>query len=109
MPAYFDQIPARRLIADRRALAEALATLPGSGTALRQSATSVLRPALEAGRAEIARRIGETPSAGNVAAAAQAFLTDQLLRVAFDFTTHRLQTLSNPTTAERLTLAAVGG
>ena len=109
MPAYFDQIPGRRLIADRRALTEALESLPGTGTGLRQSATAVLRPALDAGRAEIARRICETPSAGNVAAAGQAFLTDQLLRVAFDFTTQRLQVLSNPTTAERLTLAAVGG
>ena len=105
----FDLIPNRRAIVDRRALSEALDGALSGGPAQRHMATAVLKPALDAGRAEIARRLGETPSAGNAAAAAQAFLADQILRVTYDFTTQRLHRLGNPTTSERLTLAAVGG
>jgi len=105
----FDQIPNRRALIDRRALAECLSALPGDGTALRQASARLLKPALDEGRAEIARRLIEHPSAGNAAAAAQAFLTDQILRLGYDFATQRLHPLSNPTTSERLTLAAVGG
>lgn len=109
MPEHFDQIPNRRALIDRRALAECLSALPGDGTALRQASARLLKPALDEGRAEIARRLIEHPSAGNAAAAAQAFLTDQILRLGYDFATQRLHPLSNPTTSERLTLAAVGG
>ena len=109
MPERFDQISNRRAIIDRRALAEVLAELAGSGTGLRQAGAAVLKPALEAGRIEIAQRLGEHPSQGNTAAAAQAFLTDQILRLLYDFTVERLHKLNNPTTGERLTLAAVGG
>ena len=109
MSERFDQIPNRRALIDRRALAESLSALPGDGTALRQASARLLKPALDEGRAEIARRLIEHPSAGNAAAAAQAFLTDQILRLGYDFATQRLHPLSNPTTSERLTLAAVGG
>lgn len=109
MSERFDQIPNRRALIDRRALAECLSALPGDGTALRQASARLLKPALDEGRAEIARRLIEHPSAGNAAAAAQAFLTDQILRLGYDFATQRLHPLSNPTTSERLTLAAVGG
>ncbi len=104
-----DTIPNRRAIIDRRVLAAALGELTGEGTALRQAGAALLRPALDAGRVEIARRLEEHPSQGAQAAAAQAFLTDQLLRLLYDFTTQRLHRLSNPTTSERLTLMAVGG
>ena len=109
MSERFDQIPNRRALIDRRALAECLSALPGDGTLLRQASARLLKPALDEGRAEIARRLLEHPSAGNAAAAAQAFLTDQILRLGYDFATQRLHPLSNPTTSERLTLAAVGG
>ncbi len=109
MPDRFDTIPNRRAIIDRRIVAEALDALSGSGRALRQASAAMLRPMLDAGRAEIGRRLAERPSRGEDAASAQAFLTDQILRLAYDFTTQRLHTLSNPTTSERLTLIAVGG
>ena len=109
MSERFDQIPNRRALIDRRVLAECLSALPGDGTLLRQASARLLKPALDEGRAEIARRLLEHPSAGNAAAAAQAFLTDQILRLGYDFATQRLHPLSNPTTSERLTLAAVGG
>jgi [protein-PII] uridylyltransferase len=104
------QIPNRRAIIDRRALADALANVEANGeTALRKAATALLKPANEAGRAEIARRIEAHPTDGRAAATAQAFLTDQLLRLVYDFTVQRLYKLNNPTASERLCLAAVGG
>ena len=106
----FDHLPHRRAIIDRRALADELAGVEGKDTsALRQAATAILKRALAAGRAEIATRLLEHPSRGLEAAAAQAFLTDQILRLLFDFTTQRLHRNGNPTAAERLTLIAVGG
>ena len=46
---------------------------------------------------------------GTETAAAYAFLTDQILRLAYDFTSSRLYPLANPTASERLLLIAVGG
>jgi [protein-PII] uridylyltransferase len=106
----FEHLPNRRAIADRRILAERLAALPGTDVAaLRVQASTILKDALAAGRAEIARRLAAHPSRGLEAANAQAYLIDQLLVVLADFTTHRLYPLSNPTAAERLVLLAVGG
>ncbi len=106
----FEQLPNRRAIIDRRALADALAALEGRGDAqLRRGATAVLKAALDAGRAEIARRLSEHPSRGLEAANAQAYLVDQIIVALADFTTTRLYLLSNPTASERLLLIAVGG
>ncbi|WP_156680013.1 [protein-PII] uridylyltransferase [Sphingomonas profundi] len=111
MSTRFDTLPNRRAIIDRREMADALAALAAErdASAMRQQATPLLRAALDAGRAEIAGRLAAQPTRGNEAAAAYAFLTDQLLRLIFDFTTQRLYPLNNPTAAERLTLMAVGG
>ncbi|MGV3479078.1 MAG: [protein-PII] uridylyltransferase [Sphingobium sp.] len=111
MPARFDSLSNRRRIVDRRALSDALAALPETGGAAKQRPVMValLREALDAGRAEIARRLAENPSRGTDAASAQAFLTDQILRLIFDFTTQRLYPINNPTASERLALLAVGG
>ena len=107
MSSRFETIVNRRAIIDRRALSDALNGLEGKD--LRAQAVALLKPALEAGRTEIARRLSEHPQRGNDAASAQAFLTDQILRLAYDFTTQRLHRLGNPTASERLTLLAVGG
>ncbi|WP_445194040.1 [protein-PII] uridylyltransferase [Sphingomonas sp. Tas61C01] len=105
----FDHLPNRRAIIDRRALAEQIAGIDGAAAALRRAVTAELKAALTAGREEIDRRLRVHPSRGLEAANAQAYLVDQLLRLLFDFTVQRLHPLSNPTTAERLTLLAVGG
>ena len=106
----FENLPQRRAIIDRRALADALAALPGSDPAqLRAAAAPLLRTALAASRAEIAHRLAAQPTHGNEIAASYAFLTDQILRLIFDFTTQRLYPNNNPTAGERLALAAVGG
>ena len=110
MSSRFDQLPNRRAIIDRRSLADVLGSLEGrDATALRNASTALLKPALDAGRAEIAARLVEHPHAGREAASGQAFLVDQILRLIFDFTTQRLYPLNNPTASERLTLIAVGG
>ncbi|MEO5938400.1 MAG: [protein-PII] uridylyltransferase [Sphingomonas sp.] len=110
MPSRFATLPNRRAIIDRRTLAETLAAIEGSDRAkLRQAATRELKAALTAGRAEIEARLIAHPSRGLEIAASQAFLIDQILRLLYDFTVQRLYPLSNPTSAERLTLLAVGG
>ncbi|MCW3836495.1 [protein-PII] uridylyltransferase [Sphingomonas canadensis] len=109
MPARFDTLPNRRAIIDRRTIADRLAELEGDPIALRRQATVLLKEALEAGRAEIRERLIAFPARGLETAAAGAFLTDQLLRLLWDFTVSRLHRNSNPSTAERMVLIAVGG
>jgi [protein-PII] uridylyltransferase len=103
MSARFLAIPGQREIVDRRAIAGRLEA------ADRKGAAAILKEALGRGRAEIARRLAEKPYAGTEAASAYAFLTDQILRLAYDFVTQRLHPVANPTTSERLLLMAVGG
>ncbi len=103
----FDLIADRRAIIDRRALADLLAALPADH--LLPAATVLLRDALAAGRDEVARRLEAAPSRGRSAAAATAFLHDQLLRLAFDLVTTRLYPNPNPTASERIALVGLGG
>ncbi len=110
MASRFDSIEKRRAIIDRRGLSDALDGITEADTTKARAAlVAVLKPALEAGRAEIALRLSASPRAGRETAAAYAFLTDQLLRLIFDFTSQRLYPQGNPTQSERLTLIAVGG
>lgn len=102
-------VPNRRAIIDRRALSDALDALDEAGPKLRNAAVALLKQALDDGRREIATRLAAHPSRGLEAAAGQAFLIDQLLRLIYDFTTKRLYPNSNPTAGERICLLAVGG
>ncbi len=106
-----DRVPRRREIIDRRAVAgavhDALAGAPPE--ARRAALVPVLRTALEAGRRVIAARVAAAPGRGLEHAAAQSFLADQIIRLAYEATTTRLYPLDNPTLAERIALVAVGG
>jgi [protein-PII] uridylyltransferase len=106
-----DRVPDRRLLIDRRAVADriaaAAADAPGEGR--RAAVVQILAEALSAGRADMERRIEATPGKGMELAAAQCFLADQLVRLAFEATTTHLYPLDNPTLAERIALVAVGG
>lgn len=108
MAGRFDSIANRRAIIDRRALSDTLGAIEGDAAALRKAATAVLKDALLAGRAEIARRLAEHPSHGLESAAAGAFLIDQLLRLIWDFTFDRLQP-ADSASRQRMVLLAVGG
>jgi [protein-PII] uridylyltransferase len=111
MSVLYENVPSRRALIDRRLVTEAvetaLATAPADGR--RQAVAMVLKDALEGGRAEIKRRILATPGRGLEIATAQSFLTDQILRIAFDAAVHHLYGRDNPSTAERICLVAVGG
>jgi [protein-PII] uridylyltransferase len=107
-----DAIHNRRAIIDRRALADQLAEALAACDRFedrRKLLADTLRQALAAGRAELALRLEAHPGRGLEMAAAQSFLTDQLLRLACDTVVTSLYPLANPTQAERLALAAVGG
>lgn len=108
----FSQIDHRRAIIDRRhvaALLDAAASANADRAARRRALVAVLKAALEAGRAEIARRLLAEPSAGRASASATAFLIDQIVRLSHDFTVDHLYPASNRSAGERLTLIAVGG
>ncbi len=79
------------------------------GTKARPHVVPLLRQALDNGRAEIARRLTERPTAGHDIAEAQAFLIDQLVRVIHDHVVADVYPSGNRSTGERLTLMAVGG
>ena len=110
MTSRIEGLTQRRAIIDRRVIGDLLAAIDASApSVLRARATAILKDALDHGRAEIARRLRLHPSRGLEVAAAQAFLTDQLIRLLYDFVTERLYPLGSPTTAERLVVLAVGG
>ncbi|KAB7646400.1 [protein-PII] uridylyltransferase [Polymorphobacter fuscus] len=107
-----DTIPNRRGIIDRRALVDQLAeAMPGAQgyEARRAVLATTLRAALAQGRAELHRRLHNTPAKGLELASAQAFLVDQLLRILFDSVVTDLYPATNRTSSERLALVAVGG
>jgi len=98
------QVEHQRAIIDRRAVADRLAALR-SGKSLAPEATSILRNALEYGRAAIAMRLDKEPGNGRAAAQATAFLHDQLVRLAYDFAAARI--LEQP--ASGLAIVGLGG
>jgi [Protein-PII] uridylyltransferase len=105
------RIPFPRRVIDRRDLVERIeAAVTDKGAAkARPAIVELLRAAQEDGRAEIARRLLEKPSAGHEVAEAQAFLTDQLVRIIHDHVTENVYPAPNRSKGERLTLMAVGG
>lgn len=104
------RVPGQRAIIDRRALADEIAALHAAGgEGARADIVKALRRALDAGRAELERRLAETPSAGHDVTGGYSFLTDQMLRVIHDHVTTHLYPAPNRTSGERLAILAVGG
>ncbi|HSQ99727.1 MAG TPA: [protein-PII] uridylyltransferase [Sphingomicrobium sp.] len=99
----FLDIDNRRAIIDRRAVADRLAQIGAEKAAAH--AVSILRGALEYGRAEVGKRLALEPGNGRAAARATAFLHDQLVRLAYDFVAARLVTQP----LEGLALVGLGG
>ncbi|GAA5055539.1 [protein-PII] uridylyltransferase [Erythrobacter westpacificensis] len=75
----------------------------------RQAIVDELRAALDAGRAELARRLEEKPGSGHESAYGHAFLTDQLIRIVHDHVIDDVYPVANRSSGERLALIAVGG
>ena len=105
------RISNQRAIIDRRSLGEAIAVAvcDNGGPAARPRVVELLRQALADGRAEIARRLAEKPTAGHDCAEAQSFLVDQLIRIIHDHVIGDIYRSSNRSSGERLTIMAVGG
>ncbi|WP_375291688.1 [protein-PII] uridylyltransferase [Qipengyuania sp.] len=104
------RVPNQRRIIDRRALAETVDRhVEEQGDKARPQIVATLKEALANGRDELARRLIEKPAAGHEIAGGHAFLVDQLLRVIHDHVTTHLYPAANRTSAERLTIMAVGG
>ncbi|WP_370034295.1 [protein-PII] uridylyltransferase [Qipengyuania mesophila] len=104
------RIPRQRAIIDRRRLAAEIDALAGErGDKARPEIVGLLKDALDSGRAELARRLEEKPSAGHENAGGFAFLIDQLIRVIHDHAVTHLYPNANRSQAERLAIMAVGG
>ena len=112
MTDIFGHLPDRRAIIDRRDLMErldAIADETGDTGRRRRAMVALFKEALDTGRAEIARRLLDQPSAGRRAAHATAFLVDQIVRLSHDFTVDHLYPSANRSAGERIALIAVGG
>ena len=105
-PPRFGLIADRRQIIDRRALAAELENVSGGG--LQAGATAILQSALDRGREEIARRLSLEPGRGRVIAASYCFLSDQIVRSAYDFVTTRIHPRPRGATC-RLSIVGLGG
>jgi [protein-PII] uridylyltransferase len=106
-----EKIGKQRAIVDRNALAEAIEdiVLENDASQHRPKIISLLQTALTAGRLEISDRLKKDPSRGHQAAAEQAFLVDQLVRLIYDHVTTRLYPAGNRSASERIAILAVGG
>jgi len=113
MTDLFASLPNRRSIINRRIIADRIEALAAESSGdvghLRQKIVAVLAEALKEGRAEAKRRLEYRPTNGREAVQALAFLTDQIVRILFDATTHYLYSPGNRTAGEQLALLAVGG
>ena len=104
-------IPAQRAIIDRRAIDAAIrdAAVTGDADGARATIVALLKHALDAGRAELARRLIDRPSAGHEITGGHAFLTDQIVRLAHDYVVGYACPAADPAGADRFAIMAVGG
>lgn len=104
-----------RQIVDRRALigtlAEMVAEKPREQwrTALLQILKDAYRHGFEEVRGRADRSVSSRSFTGRDIAAAQCFLTDQIVRVLYDFILEHVYPATNPTESEHMALVAVGG
>lgn len=101
----------QRSIIDRKEAAERLEQAVTTCAPADRSAVALdlLQKLLERGRNEISRRLRANPSQGYRSAQEQAFLIDQIVRLAYDFVTETVYPVSNRSTAEKIAVLAVGG
>ncbi|MFN3230778.1 MAG: [protein-PII] uridylyltransferase [Alphaproteobacteria bacterium] len=105
-----NRVSNQRAIINRLALIEKLDALAADTAPdqLRDPLLNILREAMEAGDAELRRRLLDGDSGLDIAYG-RSFLIDQVIRLLFDFTVAYQYRATNPTSAERLAIIAVGG
>jgi len=89
-------------------LRAALARLTGNGPALRNEAVQLVKSHMEAGRAEIEQQFLRS-SDGLACGQALGALMDDVVIALFDLADRRVFAAANPTTGEKVALAAIGG
>ncbi|MEC7464710.1 MAG: [protein-PII] uridylyltransferase [Pseudomonadota bacterium] len=105
-------VPKQRRIIDRAALIgdlDALLNKHSRPQDVRNDLLNLLKLAMTDGRNEIRRRFDTGEAGGEEVAKALSFLTDQIIRLIYDFAADHVYPAANPTEAERLCVAAVGG
>jgi len=108
-----EKLRERRAIINRRALIAALEALAREtsdiqGGSARAPVLALLKQAMETGREEIRRRFDQDGD-GRQVTLATAYLLDQIIKVLFDFANQHVFPTPNPTSAEQISLVAVGG
>ncbi|MCH8155212.1 MAG: hypothetical protein IH786_08110 [Proteobacteria bacterium] len=101
----------RRAIVWRRALQAEVAAVVAEKLPAQEARARVLallKGALAKGRAEVRRRF-DAGAPGNAVVRANCYLVDQIIRVLYDHVSGHLYPLGSPSTAEFLSLVAVGG
>ena len=103
----------QREIIDRRRLGAGLNALPeahgGDAIARRAAVLDTLKAALADGRAVARRRFEEEAATASQTLLALSFLTDQLLRLLYEYALAHEYPAPNPTVGDRLAIVAVGG
>ena len=105
-------IPKQRRIIDRATLVgqlDALIAGDGRPQQVRAELLAMLKTAMANGRSEVRRRFDSGEACGEEVAEALSFLSDQVIRLIYDFATDYVYPATNPTEGERLCVAAVGG
>ena len=105
------QIKQQRKIIDRLHVVEQLDAELGEGTyesSKRQDLVVVLKDALQKGKAEVQQRF-EAGGRGSDVVHGNSFLVDQLVRIIYDLATEWAYPVSNKSTAEQLSIVAIGG
>ena len=92
----------------RKILTETYEDSSGDTLDLRRRAVTILKDALDKGRASILERV-EDQKGGYATARALAKVTDEVVSALWDFTLTHVYRARNPTEGERLALLAVGG
>ncbi|MEQ8326905.1 [protein-PII] uridylyltransferase [Parvibaculum sp.] len=81
----------------------------GDDLALRSGVVGVLKSALAEGRAKSHERLEQGAHRGRACAESLSYLQDTIIRELYGFATRRVFPAPNPSGAERLAIAAVGG
>jgi [protein-PII] uridylyltransferase len=100
--------PAASQLAARQDLQTALARIEGHGLEFRREAVQVLKAYLEAWRAEIEQKF-LADNDGLACGQALGRLMDEIVVTLFEIADRRVFPAANPTTGEKVALAAIGG